>query len=400
LSADAASAPALLRRRAGNIKRALFLGGFATFAMLHCVQPLLPQFSREFDVSPAQSSWALSVSTVALAVCLLAASIVSDRRGRKSVMCVSLFASAFGTLACALVGGFTELLILRGLLGIVLAGLPAVAMTYLAEEVEPAVLGASMGTYIAGTALGGMLGRIVAGVLGDLVSWRFALAAIGATTLLIAFEFARSLPASQNFRRREQPLAMIATGAARHLCDAGLLQLFLLGFLLLGVFVSLYNYLGFRLLAAPFFLSHSAISLVFSLYVTGMFSSVLTGRLSDRFGRRRVLWMVMLIMLAGLLLTLSDVLPLIVAGVALFTFGFFGAHSVASSWVGRRAQDNRALASALYLFSYYLGGSLLGSFSGGLWERGAWPAVVAALTGCLLVALLIAFKLRKLPAHA
>jgi MFS transporter, YNFM family, putative membrane transport protein len=388
---------AVEHRQTGNANRALFLGGFATFAMLHCVQPLLPLFSREFGVSPMQSSWVVSIATGALSICLLLASILSDRRGRKIAMCVSLFASALSTIACALVGGFAELVALRGVLGIVLAGLPAVAMTYLSEEIDPKSLGYSMGLYIAGTALGGMVGRIAAGILSDMVSWRFAMAVIGAVALLIAVEFTRSLPASQNFRPRAQPLRDIFAGAAQHVRDGALLRLFAIGFILLGTFVSVYNYLGYRLLLPKFGLSHTAISLIFSLYVIGMFSSVLTGRLSDRLGRRRVLWIVVLVMLAGLLLTLTDVLALIVLGIALFTFGFFGGHSVASSWVGRRAKENRALASALYLFSYYLGASVIGSLSGGLWERAGWHGVVAALAACLLAALGLSIGLRKVP---
>lgn len=395
--ADAALPPRS-RIRPVNTNRALFLGGFATFSMLHAVQPLLPLFSREFGVPPMQSSWTLSISTVALSVCLLLASIVSDRHGRRLAMCVSLFASALCTIGCALVGSFAELLALRGALGIVLAGLPAVAMTYLGEEVEPASLGYSMGLYIAGTALGGMVGRIASGMLSDFFSWRVALAAIGTVALLIAVEFARSLPASRNFRRCEQPLAGVAAGAARHFRDSGMLRLFLIGFLLMGAFVSLYNYLSYRLLAPRFGLSHTAISLIFSLYLIGMFSSVLTGRLSDRFGRQRVLWIVVLVMLSGLLLTLVENVAAIVAGVALFTFGFFGGHSVVSSWVGRRTRENKALASALYLFCYYLGGSIVGSLSGALWERGGWPGVVAALAACLAASALLAFSLRKLPA--
>ncbi|UUZ55657.1 hypothetical protein LP419_08880 [Massilia sp. H-1] len=50
--------------------------------------------------------------------------------------------------------------------------------------------------------------------------------------------------------------------------------LFLLGFLLMGAFVSLYNYIGFRLLGAPFGISQSAVGLLSVLYLIGMFSAV------------------------------------------------------------------------------------------------------------------------------
>jgi YNFM family putative membrane transporter len=101
-------------------------------------------------------------------------------------------------------------------------------------------------------------------------------------------------------------------------------------------------------------------------------------------------------MLSGLLLTLSSVLAIVVIGIALFTFGFFGGHSVASSWIGRRAKAPQAMASALYLFFYYLGSSVIGSFSGFMWGIGGWAGIVAVLMLCLLASLLVALRLRTL----
>ncbi len=178
--------------------------------------------------------------------------------------------------------------------------------------------------------------------------------------------------------------------------NPGLPWLFLLAFLLMGCFVSLYNYMGFRLMQPQFGLHQSQISTIFSLYLTGIFSSVATGKMADKFGRRSVLWVAIAIMLAGLLLTVSDSLYLIVPGIALFTFGFFGGHSVASSWVGRRARAPQALASALYLFCYYLGSSVVGSLAGTTWSSHGWNGVVFSMGLCLVLALAVAWRLRSL----
>jgi hypothetical protein len=69
---------------------------------------------------------------------------------------------------------YPVLLLCRSLEGIVLAGIPAIAMVYLGEEVHPLHLGTAMGLYIGGTAFGGMLGRVATGILTDLFSWRNA----------------------------------------------------------------------------------------------------------------------------------------------------------------------------------------------------------------------------------
>jgi YNFM family putative membrane transporter len=371
------------------------VAGFSTFALLYCVQPLMPLLARDFALTPAQSSLALSVSTGTLALALLVAGAFSERVSRKTLMAASMLSGAVLTLLCAFVHGYAELVFLRALLGFMLGGMPAVAMAYLSEEIEGASLGASMGIYIGGSAFGGMSGRVLASLVSDVASWRVAVGALGVAGLYAAWEFWRSLPPPRSVRRN-RPAVRFVEALRAQLRDPGLPWLFALSFLLMGCFVSLYNYIGYRLLAPPFALSQSAVGALSVLYLLGIFSSVWAGRLADRLGRRNVLWLVMGLMAAGLLLTLSSTLAAIVAGTGLFTFGFFASHSVASSWVGRRARAPQAMASALYLFCYYLGSSLVGWFAGLVWARAAWPGVVMALGALLAAALLIALHLRAL----
>lgn len=387
----AAGTPAFKR-----INRAMLFAGFSAFALLYCVQPLMPLLAQQFALTPAQSSWSLSISTLALAVSLVVSGALSDRIGRKKLMAAALTGAALCALLSALAQTYTQLLVLRALLGFAMGGMPAVAMAYLSEEIEGKSLGVAMGLYIGGTALGGMAGRVVSSIVTDFYSWRLAFALMGVAGLYAAFEFWRTLPESANFRGGATDTRALFKGARSHLRDAGLPWLFALAFLLMGVFVSLYNYISYRLLAAPFSMSQTVVGLFSVLYLIGMFSSVWAGRLADRIGRRNVLWLVMGIMLVGLLMTLASSIVAILAGMSLFTFGFFAAHTVASSWVGLRARAPQALASALYLLFYYVGGSVVGSLSGVAWSRGGWDGVVALLALALGLAFLIALRLRSL----
>ncbi len=372
---------------------ALFAAGFATFALLYCAQPLLPVFAREFHVSAAGSSLVLSLSTVTLAVSLLVASSLSEAWGRKRVMVVSLFCSAGLTLLCAAAPGWHALLGLRTLLGVALSGLPAVAMGYLSEEVEPAGLGLAAGVLIGGNAFGGMAGRFVCGVLADHGGWRWAFAGVGVLSLVVAVGFARALPESRHFSAQPLAAGQLAAALASHLKDPGLRWLFTLSFLLMGGFITAYNYLGFRLQAAPFGLSQSASAAVFSVYLLGIASSAGFGALAGRRGRRRVLWVPVTAMLVGVGLTLAGNLWLVVLGVAILTVGFFGGHSIASSWVGRRARGGKAQASALYLFFYYAGASAVGSAGGFGWAHAGWPGVAAMVGAAAVAALAVSVRL-------
>ncbi|NTV09699.1 MAG: MFS transporter, partial [Zoogloea sp.] len=249
--------------------RATFIGGFCTFAMLYGAQPLMPVISGEFGVSPASASGIVSAATGAMALTLIPASMLADRMGRRPVMNWALALAAMCSLLCAMAPGFHQLLLWRGVLGVVLAGMPAVAMAYISEEVEPEALGRTMGLYIAGNALGGMSGRFMSAVIADWSSWRWAMGVVGVIGCLGAFEFWRSLPPSRHFRPSSVKPATVLADARAHLANPVLPWLFLLGFLLMGCFVSLYNYLGYRLMEAPFSLSTGQIGAIFLLYLVG-----------------------------------------------------------------------------------------------------------------------------------
>ena len=374
----------------------MMLGGFATFALLYGMQPLMPAFSQQFHISPAAASGVISAATGAMALALIPASLLANRFGRKTVMNTSLMLSALLSLLCTVAVDFQQLVILRALLGVVLAGLPAVAMAYLSEEIDSDVLGRVIGLYIAGNALGGMCGRFVMAILADHFSWRTATLVLGGAALLTAIEFWRSLPPSRHFQPSSVTVRRTVVAARRHFADAGLPWLFLTGFILMGSFVSLFNYLAYRLAEAPYLYSQSQISVIYSLNAIGIVASPWAGRLADRLGRRNVLWIMALSMLAGLLLTLSSSIALIYLGTTVFSFGFFGGHSIASSWLGFRAVNNKALATALYLSIYYLGSSCLGMVTGFMWNWGRWNGVVLLLGASLLACFAVALKLRKL----
>ena len=377
---------------------AMCSGGFATFALLYCVQPMMPMLAQQFDLSAAQSSLILSVSTITLALGLLITGPLSDALGRKPVMVVSLLAAALFTVGSALMPTWEGVLVMRALVGLALSGLAAVAMSYLSEEIDPLHLGLAMGVYIGGNAIGGMSGRLLSGVLVDFMSWHAVLGTLGGLGLLAGAAFWRLLPESRNFRPRSLRPRSLLQGYTLQLRDAGLPWLFLQGFLLMGAFVTLFNYIGYRLIEAPFKLDQTSIGLLSIVYLSGIYSSAQVGALADKLGRRKVLWAVIGLMLGGLVLTLFDVLPVILVGMLLFTFGFFGAHSVSSSWIGRRATQAKGQASSLYLFCYYLGSSVAGTLGGVFWQAGGWDGLGLFIGSLLLISLAVALHLSRLQA--
>ncbi len=370
-----------------RVTLALFAGGLATYASLYATQPLLPLLSEGFHITPAVASLSVSLATAALAVGMVFAGPLADSLGRKRVMSFSLVATGVIGVLAAFMPSYHGLLVLRALEGLVLAGLPATAMAYLAEEIDPRYLGVAMGLYVSGNSVGGMGGRIIAGMVADLWNWRAAVGSIGVLSLLCALWFWRTLPPSRHFHAQPLGLRRLVRSLVQSFGDPGLLYLYAIGFLIMGSFVTLYDYISYDLMAPPYSLSAGLVGWIFLIYIFGTFSSTWMGRLSDRYGRRRVLWVGVAIELAGAVITLGAPLALKVLGVAVFTFGFFAAHSIASGWVTERAVTNKGAASSLYLFFYYLGSSLAGTAGGDLYSSRGWPGVVALIAGLLVLGL-------------
>lgn len=362
--------------RMGRMSLALFLAGFATFSLIYSTQPLLPQLAAEFHLTPAASSLALSLTTGCLAVAIFCVGALSESMSRRATMFASICAAAVLNVLAAVAPRWPWMLTARSLEGVVLGGVPAVAMAYLAEETPAAQLGHTMGLYVAGTAFGGMTGRVAIGIFAQLVSWRFALAAMSVIDLLAAVAFLALLPPSRHFApRRNLGFHYHLNVWHEHLQNGELKALFVIAFLCMGAFVTVYNYTGFRLTGPPYSLNPSQIGLIFLAYLLGMGASSGAGALVHAVSRRGAILVGAGVFLIGLGFTLSRHLPAIIAGIGLITIGFFTIHSVASSSLGQLAQRAKGHASSLYLLSYYAGASLLGSAGGSIWHSTGWSGV-------------------------
>ncbi len=371
-----------------RINVALFLAGFASFSLLYCVQPLLPLFVQHFGVGAAASSLSLSLATGALALAIFGAGAWSDGRDKRRLMLGSMLLAALCNLAASHAPSWAGLLGARLLAGVLLGGVPAVAMAYLAEHMAPPGLGRSVGLYVAGTAFGGMTGRIGTSLAAEAWGWQAAMAGLSVLDLMAAVGFAWLLPrwslapasgdghaaATPAPARRALRDHLAIWGA--HLRHPALPWLFLIAFLGVGAFVAVFNFVGFLLMGPPFGWGTAQIGFVFAAYVFAMAVSPLAGGLADRVGPLPVLSAGVALAALGVGLTLGDHAVAVVIGIVALTAGFFAVHAVASSWVGRLGGAHKGHATSLYLLAYYLGSSVLGSWGGRWWERAGWPGVV------------------------
>ncbi|MGJ4099060.1 MFS transporter [Corynebacterium macclintockiae] len=362
--------------------------GLASYNALYATQAVLPALSEDFGVSPSLAALTVSATTGGLALMVIPLSIVSERFGRRRVIQASVLAATLFSLALVTLPSIQSIIAVRLLQGIAVAGVPAVTMAFLSEEIDRRYLPRIMGFYIAGNSLGGLIGRLIPGIALEFTDWRLA------TLLSALFAFAMALmttwvlPKQRFFTPKKITLAHELQAFANHLRDPILLKLFLLPFLLMGSFVSLYNYMTFRLINT-FGLPESLAALVFVIYLSGTWTSTRTGTMVNRYGQAKVVVACIALALVGLFLAFIPTVPTTLAAVLLFTATFFPAHSISSAWVGEVARQDRAEASSIYILSYYLGSSIIGWVSGYFFAH-SWGLLVAWLILLTLIALVTA----------
>ena len=372
-----------------RLNLAMVLAGLAAFGILYATQPVLPLIGATYGVGPSRASLTVSATTGALAVAVLPMAALAVRIGRVRAMRGGLLLAVVLTALAAVAPTFPVLVVLRAATGVVLAAVVAVAMGHVGAEVEARGLGSAMGLYVAGNSLGGVGGRVLSSLVAGSTSWRWGVAAVAGGALLATAAFWWQLPEPVGDPEVEAPDGGGGAYGAL-LRRPAMLALLLVPFTLMGGFVTVYNYLSYRLVAPPFDLPLAVVGLVFLAYLAGTGSSTVAGRAADALGRPRVVLVSVVVMATGLALTLPDRLPWVIVGLVVFTGGFFAAHATSSGWAPVVGAPYGTRASALYVCGYYAGSSVFGTVLGGAWSAGGWPAVVGSVTALVLVGTLAA----------
>ncbi|MGW8381013.1 MFS transporter [Streptomyces sp. ODS28] len=380
----------------GRMRLALFAAGLATFALLYSTQALLPEISRELGATPDQASWTVSGSTIGLAVAVLPLSGLSERFGRRRMLSVSMAVAVLLALVIPFAPNLGSLIALRTLQGAAIAGVPASAMAFLADEVRARHLVGATGLFVAGNSVGGMSGRILTGWVTEAWGWRAGLGAVAFTSLLCMIAFLMLVPRARNFTPARVSAGQLLRTAGMHLRNPLLLRLYAIGLLFMSVFGAVYTVIGYRLVEEPFNLSQGLVGSIFVIYLVGTVSSSTAGRLNARLGRRGTLYLGIGTVSAGLLLSLADSVVAVAGGLVLITAGFFAGHSVASGSVSSTATEGRAQAQALYQMAYYVGSSVGGALGAAAFAGGGWAATVAlTLLSMVLAAGVTLYASRK-----
>jgi predicted MFS family arabinose efflux permease len=377
---------------------AVALCGVCAFLELYSTQPLLPLLTRLFHASKTGVSLTVSAATLGAALSAPIFGSLVERLPRKRVIVACLAGLALPTLLAATSTSLAQLIFWRFLQGIMVPGIVAVVVTYIGEEWPPNRVALVMSFYVSGTALGGFLGRVTAGMLADWFNWRVSFLVVGIIALAGAGAVAAWLPHG----RRRPPLPPLSaarlsffpqlwTQAGALFRNRRLVATYAVGCNVLFSLVAVFTWITFHLSAAPFQLSTAALSSLFSVYLIGLVTTPAAGYIITLVGLRKGIGGAIICSMVGVLLTLAPSLPVVILGLALVSSGTFISQTASQSHLRVAAPaEARVTAAGLYLTFYYFGGTAAGVVPGAFWALGKWPACVAFIFAMQAIALAIA----------
>jgi predicted MFS family arabinose efflux permease len=364
---------------------AVALAGFSAFVDLYATQSLLPLLAHTFQVSPLSASATVSATTIAVALAAPVIGPLTDVFGRTRFMVGAAFGLALATLLGATATTLHQLIAWRFVQGLFMPAIFTATIGYVGDEWAGAGLrvGRPMAAYVTGNVVGGVTGRLAAGLVASRFSWRASFLVLGALGFVAASVLRRALPPSRCFVG-ERTLAASLRGIFGHLRSPRLVAACVVGFNVLFSMVATFTYVSFYLAAPPFRLGTAALSSIFLVYLAGAVATPAGGRWLDRFGYRAVFAAAIAFAAAGLLLTLIPHLGAVLVGLAMCAGGVFVCQSAASGHVGTVTGRARSGAAGLYVACYYLGGTVGATVPGAIWRAGGWPACVALVVGVQL----------------
>lgn len=349
---------------------------FLTLIDLFGSQALLPQLVRAFDTDPGVMGFAVNASTFGMALSGLTVAWYADRIDRKRGIWISLALLSVPTFFLGVVDSVSMFLVLRVLQGVFMAAAFTLTLTYLSEQCDVTAAGGAMAAYITGSVASNLFGRMLAVFAADSLGlsgsfWTFAvLNLIGAVLALVLIGARDTEPPT----RAGSPL----DAWKAHMRHAALRAAFVMGFVILFVFVGVFTYVNFYL-TGPLGIDPAQLGLVYLVFVPALFTTPLAAKAVSRHGPELVFKAAVGVVILGVVLTFIPNLWPVLAGLAIVGGGTFFMQAAATGFVGRTATTDRAAANGLYLTFYYTGG-LVGAFLlGQVHEFAGWHGVAAVV---------------------
>jgi YNFM family putative membrane transporter len=350
----------------------------ASFTNIYIPQPVLPVLQQEFATDLITVSLAVSAVILGIAVSILPFGLLADRWPIRPIILVGGLMIFSGGILCSLTTHLWIFIGIRFIQGLFIPALTSCLAAYLARTLPVDRLNVVMGSYVSATVLGGLGGRLLGGWIHPPFHWRYAFVSASLFILIATVTAMSGVPRARvEPDRLQRPVRFMEL-----LGNFEYLRIFLCAAGSFSIFSSIFNYIPFRLIEAPFYFSTELTTLIYLVYIIGVFMGPIVGRACNRFGSGSMILAGTGLLGVSLAVILLPNIIAVLLGLFGFCIGFFTIHAAAIGSLNRKLSSGHGRANALYVLFYYTGGWLGITVSGFAYKESGWGAVV--LTGLAL----------------
>jgi predicted MFS family arabinose efflux permease len=383
----------------GAVRRVLAvtaLGNFASSLFVRAIDPMIPQVAHDLATDPA--TVALLTTAFALPYAMLQPVLgpLADMIGKTRLMTICLGALVINGFVSAAAPNFNVLMASRIASGIAAGGIFPIGLAIAGDLVPIHQRQVAISRLLAAGMLGNLLGTPMAGILGDLVGWRFVLAVVG---FLCMATFVAAVIGFRGIAARPGAgidLAAVVTGyrtifrnpLAKYCFGAVMLE----GTFIMGIF----PYVALLLRANGEPRATIAGIVIAGFALGGVIYSVSVSRLLPRIGERGLILLGAAFMgFALLAVALPAPWPIEMVKFLVLGCGFYMMHGVIQIYATELAPAARGSAAAIHSGFFCLG---LGTgpvyFGYGLAHAGLAPTVALSAAVIFVTGYVCAAKLR------
>jgi YNFM family putative membrane transporter len=369
--------------------------GMVVMSSLYLTISLISLFSDYFHISLSKAGFTSSVFSLGFALGCFFYGAISEKYGRKNIIVFGLFSLSVITLLLGLVNDFSFILLLRGLQGLAAATFSPVALAYTLEVFPNDRKVGAVGFISTGFLVAGIVGQVFSGYVSEHSHWHvifYVLAVVYAmTALLVVWILPKGILQNQskNIWAPLKKIGIIFT-------NRNLIFSYIIAFVLLMSFVSMYIILGAYLTSDSFGMNSQNLIYIRAFGIVGMVMSPFAGKLAKRFNVLFVLKLALCLSIISL--TVMSFVSTI-AGLTIISILFVGGIALAVpslvTLVSQLGWNMGGIAVSMYTVILFAGTSVAPFISVYLIQSGSFAVAFLLLAITLSIGFVSALMIKS-----
>ena len=364
-------------------------------ANLYYNQPLLNMIRHDLGVSEFKTNLIAMVTQIGYALGLLFIIPLGDLYQRKKIIVTNFAILIVSLLTIALAPNIHIILIASFLTGIC-SVIPQIFVPIASQFSKPENKGRNVGIVISGLLTGILASRVVSGIVGEYMGWRFIYfiaAGLMVVCLLIIIRILPDLPS--NYQGSYAGLMKSLFSIVKKYPQLRIAS-FRAGFSF-GSFLAMWSCLAFKMEQAPFFAGNNIIGMLGLCGIAGALTASSIGRFINTVGVKRLTYIGCSLIISAWIVLYAGQYSYagIIAGILLIDIGMqcIQLSNQTSAFALCPQASNRI--NTIFMTTYFIGGSTGTFLAGTFWQWFGWTGVVGTgilLTSCSLLINIFAKK--------